>query len=269
MSRTAQEGEAMFGLGSKGAKTPDASLVASRARLLTSRVVHAMAWPPPEMLPGIMEQWSAADCDTFTDKYDAAARALRASLESSGAWADASPDEKAFFSARLTERTQQQCVDSSWAVESIACCAWALNLIPVLPAYDSEAEHTVMKLLPPAGTALSLRSKEELEHARSIAELWHWRSRTRWLMESGQPVSLPNDATLDQVVRLTARAAAAQGDIPEPCDEDFPALGKAYRDLSAEEYSGVTSIAAERHKALNWICGMAPKNRWDETPTDT
>jgi hypothetical protein len=221
------------------------------------------------MLPGIMEQWSAADRDDFTRKYDEAGRALRASLESSGAWADASPDEKAFFGARLTERTQQQCVDSSWAVESIACCVWALNLISALPAYDTEAEHSIMKLLPPAGEAVSLRSKEELERARSIAELWHWRSRTRWLMESGQPVSLPNNLTLDQIVRMTARSAADNGDIPQPCDDDFPALGKAYRDLSPEEYSGVTSIAAERHKALNWICGMAPKNRWDDTPTDT
>jgi len=25
----------------------------------------------------------------------------------------------------------------------------------------------------------------------------------------------------------------------------------------------------ERHKALNWLCGFAPGNRWDETPTDT
>lgn len=30
-----------------------------------------------------------------------------------------------------------------------------------------------------------------------------------------------------------------------------------------------TSIIMERHFALNWLCGMAPGNRWDETPTDT
>ena len=260
----------MFGLRSKGAKAPDARLVEARARLLTARVVHAMAWPPPDMLPAIMAQWSAAERDEIIQKYDAASRAMRTSLESSGAWADASPDEKAFFSARITERTQQQLIDSSWAVEAIACCLWALNLIPALPAYDTEAGHDVMKLLPlPEVAPPSLRSKEELEHAQSIAELWHWRSRTRWLMESGRSVPLSNGMTLDQIVRLTARTAAGQGDIPEPRDEDFPALGKAYRDLSPEEYSGVTSIAAERHKALNWICGMAPKNRWDETPTDT
>ena len=49
----------------------------------------------------------------------------------------------------------------------------------------------------------------------------------------------------------------------------FLAFGKAYRDLGPEEYAIATSIARERHFALNWLCGHAPGNRWDETPTDT
>ena len=45
--------------------------------------------------------------------------------------------------------------------------------------------------------------------------------------------------------------------------------GKAYCDLSAEEWANVTSISTERHFALNWVSGLAPQNRWDETPTAT
>jgi len=45
--------------------------------------------------------------------------------------------------------------------------------------------------------------------------------------------------------------------------------GKAYRDLSAHEWHEVGSIAVQRHFTLNWLCGYAPENRWDETPTDT
>lgn len=52
-------------------------------------------------------------------------------------------------------------------------------------------------------------------------------------------------------------------------DGDFPAFGRAYSSISPEEWSIATSIAMERHKALNWLCGFAPGNRWDETPTDT
>jgi hypothetical protein len=42
------------------------------------------------------------------------------------------------------------------------------------------------------------------------------------------------------------------GDIPTPIGDDFPAFGKAYRDLTNEEYSQATSIAVEGHGAL-WL----------------
>ena len=51
--------------------------------------------------------------------------------------------------------------------------------------------------------------------------------------------------------------------------DDFPAKGKAYRDLTADEWSEVRSVCAERHYALNWLCGYAPGNDWDHTPTET
>ena len=117
-----------------------------------------------------------------------------------------------------------------------------------------------------------LRPPEELEAARSIAEMWHWRSRTRQLLEEGRPFppmpGLPF-TSWDSVVRFTAPRAAERGSIPTPIDEDFPAFGRAYRDLTADEWSQAHSIALERHRALNWLCGRAPGNRWDETPTDT
>jgi hypothetical protein len=37
--------------------------------------------------------------------------------------------------------------------------------------------------------------------------------------------------------------------------------------LSDDEYSYCRSLAVERHKALNWLCGYA--ERWDKVPTDT
>jgi hypothetical protein len=66
-----------------------------------------------------------------------------------------------------------------------------------------------------------------------------------------------------------APRAAAGGHIPAPIDEDFPAFGRAYRDLSPEQWSLANSIAVERHFALNWLCGHARGNRWSATPTDT
>jgi hypothetical protein len=52
-------------------------------------------------------------------------------------------------------------------------------------------------------------------------------------------------------------------------DEAFPANGEAYRDLDDAQARALASIALERHTALNRLCGRAPGNRWDETPTDT
>jgi hypothetical protein len=258
-----------FGRGQNKGK-PDAAMVAGRARILGLRMVHAMAWPPPDLLEGIMAGWPDADRKKFTADYAAKAKELRSGLESAGAWAQASPKERAFFTAGLMDRTQQQLIDSSWGIESVGCCLWALGKLEALPPYDTEVAPGVASLMPEPGEKLSLRAEAELEKARSAAELWHWRSRTRQLVESGfEFPPLPDGMTMDDVIRMASETAHGQGDAGEPIKGDFPILGKAYRDLTAEEYSLATSIASERHKALNWICGLAPGNDWDRTPTDT
>jgi hypothetical protein len=72
----------------------------------------------------------------------------------------------------------------------------------------------------------------------------------------------------DDIVRFTAKKLDEEGRM-RAIDEDFPAKGKASRELSDDEWSEVRSITMERHIALNWLCGYAPNNEWDETPTDT
>ena len=51
--------------------------------------------------------------------------------------------------------------------------------------------------------------------------------------------------------------------------EDFPARGQAYRNLSVADLDDLTSLAFERHRALNWLCGLAPANDRDQTPSAT
>ena len=74
--------------------------------------------------------------------------------------------------------------------------------------------------------------------------------------------------SLGDIVRMAAQNAAADG-LFEAIDGDFPAFGRPYAQLTADEWFQVTSIAMERHRALNWLCGYAPGNKWEETPTDT
>jgi hypothetical protein len=120
-----------------------------------------------------------------------------------------------------------------------------------------------------------LRSEREIDHAREIAELWHWRSRTEELIRDGR--SLPSDENLTKqgirsyhdIVRLAANSAHQRNDIHLVIGGDFGVKGKAYAQLTPEEWSEVRSISLERHRALNWLCGYGPNNDWDSTPTDT
>ena len=105
---------------------------------------------------------------------------------------------------------------------------------------------------------------------QSRAKLWHWRSRTRQLEEEGTP--LPEQLPVksyEEIVRITVDAASEEGSLEAVRDGDFKAMGKAFRYLSADEWSSVQSIIMERHRALNWLCGYAPDNRWDDVPTHT
>jgi hypothetical protein len=156
---------------------------------------------------------------------------------------------------------------------------WALGLTTDLPAYDVKATDRILRDFPAAelGSHIrkaALRPRGDVERQRNIAECWHWRSRTRQLVEDGRPfktspqLGAAGFASYDD----TVRAAAAQLAIDEGLnliDGDFPAMGKAYRDIDHHQWTDIRSITTERHFALNWLCGRAPSNRWDDTPTDT
>ena len=57
------------------------------------------------------------------------------------------------------------------------------------------------------------------------------------------------------------------GFLPLPLRGDFPAFGTGYRDLQPDQHAEALSIAYERHRAFNWLCGLGKS--WRETPTDT
>ncbi|MGO9599486.1 MAG: DUF4272 domain-containing protein, partial [Isosphaeraceae bacterium] len=192
-----------------------------------------MAWPPPDLTPTILDGWSDDDRDRFIQKFDQVSRSMRDSLESSGLWADTSPQERAFFETRLLDRTMQQFLSAAWSMEALACCLWAIGLLPEIPPYD--AQSSVLDRVP-KGDVSELgesRSAAEIERARSVAELWHWRSRTRQLQDQGHTMPpLPDGHTIDDIIRLAAEKAADAGDIAASCGGDLPAYGKPYRELS-------------------------------------
>lgn len=170
---------------------------------------------------------------------------------------------------------------ATWRIESLAVLLWALKLVDNIPNYDALAATSVSSVLKidkfqESRSTAVLQSVSELESARELAELWHWRCRTRQLIEKGEkfPEELAAKSqfkSFDDIVRFTVKGAKETGTAEKLCvvDEDFGVRGKAVRDLSAKEFADVSSLAYERHFALNWLCGRAPENNWDDTPTDT
>jgi hypothetical protein len=259
---------------------PDSQEVAARALVLRTVAVHALATPPSHVLEPIMSGWSWLDRQKFRWESRRLARQHWNPMKQAGLWDRLSPRELALAETTAVTMDQMQHVNASWRIEALLVLLWALRHVDSLPSYDTQVDHEILKTFAPASLRVyvetaQLRPALEIETKRDEAELWHWRSRTRELHERGTAADLspdiraPGIETFDDIARMTARAIAEKGEGPEIVDEDLAVSGKAYRDLTPEAWATVRSITVERHFALNWLCGHAPDNDWDETPTDT
>lgn len=168
--------------------------------------------------------------------------------------------------------TQQEIINASWRVETLGVILWSLSIFGDLQPYDHI--FNLDEVLPPLCMLrpieefmrhARLRSFDRIAEARDLAELWHWRARTTRIQRGG--VEPPFGMTFPEIIKMAAEKAHEDGAIPSPIGDDFPAFGKPYAELREAEYKVATSIAVERHYALNWLCGYSED--WDATPTDT
>jgi len=258
----------------KKAIPPRPGDVMKRVVVLKFLVVKARATPPPEYLAEIMKKWSEQERGEFIRDFQNLYGRVE-QLRRIGLWGEMEQRERDFMQSAPTAATQQSLLDITWLAESAVCLLWALGYVAELPPYDQEADPKEMKALPQQTLKLlvenaTLLPADGIMKQRNLAELWHWRSRTRQLQESGKtPDELPKGWTIDQIIQTVATKAAENGSFPALIGNDFPALGKPYRELTPDEFSRLTSIAMERHRAFNWLCGYAPGNNWAETPTET
>jgi len=259
---------------------PTSEDAARRLIILKQLVATALVAPPREMLRQMTAGWSDDERKQFRRKAEEQRGQFCQGLREAGLWRHLSPREKALAQSTLITMTEQQQADASWRVEAAQTLMWALGLLPELPPYDSAADHDLLKHVPSGDAAAFLQSARlldpvEIDRARDVAEFWHWRSRTRELVERGESLAADKKMkaagfhTFDDIVRFSAKNGEQEGTIPPCIDDDFPAKGKAYRDLGEDDWSEVRSITIERHHTLNWLCGYAPGSKWDETPTDT
>src|SRR5262249_773412 len=137
-------------------------------------------------------------------------------LHQAALWQYVSPGERELAEATIVTMTHRQQVNASWRIEAAQTLMWALDLVPDLPAYDAAANIALLKRIPCKDMPLfvssaRLRKELQIDRARDDAEVWHWRSRTRQLIEEGRqfPATEKSKArgisSYDDIVRFTAR----------------------------------------------------------------
>jgi hypothetical protein len=242
-------------------------------------VAHSVS-TPTNVLGELFAKWSEAERSKFDESCRQGAEANVEVLHKLGLWKQVSPKERDFLTSYGSRMDQYAQKAAGWRMECAGMIMWALQLIDQWPKIDEEMPVGLLKDVPVHRVGWftkhpPLRPSDEVSTKRNLIELWHWRVRTRQLIEMGHPFEPDENMrkaglnTFDDIVRFSAKSAHADGILPEVLDEDFVFLGKPFRGLSEEEYQVATSIIMERHYGLNWLCGAAPRNRWDETPTDT
>jgi hypothetical protein len=177
--------------------------------------------------------------------------------------------EQALLARDLGTWVEEEILGAGRRSEALGTILWALGQVAAIPPYDREFEDTdqCIQWLEPAPEVLArmrLRPAAEIARAREVAELWHWRACTAQFQR--EQWRLAKRRNLAAIIREAARRAHASG-APRPIEDDFPAFGKPYVKLDGAERHFAQSIAAERHFALNWLCGYSED--WDGTPTDT
>lgn len=254
---------------------PDALAVLRRFIALKNLFVKALAVPPRGELVHLMAQWPPAEREQFEAQLLQAFRKQSEKLRELGVWEEMNDDEREFMFALPLDIAAQTIIDNMWLAESAICLLWSIGYVDQLPPYDRQSDPELTNRLPRESmkeleSKVTLRPAKDIQRQRDIAELWHWRARTRSLQKDGGLPAHPRPSeSIADILRVTAKKAAAGGLFPSPIEDDFPAFGKAYRNLSEQEYFLATSIAIERHRAFNWLCGYAPGNAWAQTPIDT
>jgi hypothetical protein len=254
---------------------PSSQDVSKRLLILKYVVVQALALPPQDLLNDLFSQWSKDEQREFTNGFAERAKQIVSSLKSYKLWSLMTKEEQEFIQAIPPKVKFQQHLNAMWRLESATVLMWALGLITDFPSFDNQSDPEILKQIPHEDISKFINNARllpdnEIERKRSLAELWHWRSRTRQLAEEKRvpPPSLGFES-FEQIVQQVANEAYKQGDLSEIIGDDFSAKGKPYRDISDDEWSEVRSITMERHHALNWLYGYAKGNQWDKTPTDT
>ena len=205
-----------------------------------------------------------------------------ADLRKYGLWSYATNSERELLETPPLELGLESAQDAFYSSNAQAVFAWCLGMIDGLPPFDTAitdedapyseelVDHTPFPhQFEYVADNCKRRLEQQIEWGRTEAELWHWRSRTLEFQRSKPVARSPKrSAFFQERIQQATKSCVADG-MFVAIDGDFPAFGKPYSHLDDDEWRKIRTITEQRHKALNWVCGLAPENNYDETPTDT
>lgn len=226
---------------------PDATRVLARARVLAA-IGHR----------GLIEQ------DPERARARAVLERIRAWIAGEGLEAELEDDERARLGADAGALGPQATIDCAWRFEGAAVLSWALSLAP-LPPHDRVADVAALSAalaigrpLPDALRAPRLRGGRQLDRMREQLFAIHWRLVEQRLR--------PGSIDLATFAR-TAWFGPLEIDPATLVGGDLGLGGAPIARAPADAIARASSIARERHQAINWLSGDDPL--YSEVGTDT
>lgn len=200
---------------------------------------------------------AAASDDPEGDRFDLAAWLTEEGLETA-----ILPAERALLNRRLGHLPEDVAQEASWQIEAAGALAWSLEFLDEPPPYDQPLDPAaLLTVLPspwdktrPFRENAELLPEEVIAMERERAELWFWRATVE---ESRVAAKGRELAELNAAIKEVAAEAAAAAFIGDPIDNDFAVNGRAYRVLDAPTLDTLATVATERLRALNWLCGLS------------
>ncbi len=262
---------------------PDAPAVAKRALVL--RVVGDIANFPRPKSPQTAEG------------FETRRERMKRWLQREELWSSASENERIFLSTPVVAKPVRESIDAKGTNEELLVMLWALGKVPRFPRYDSPAV-SIVRLsiaLPEIGEPTEdfverakAPSPRDIERAHEEAYMWAWRASVREkfitrdfpkgrnldemaaeLKKNARQENYPlgpirdGESFLRELIRFSAHFAKARGLLQVTTNEDFPALGKSYAELSESEFQSLRRMAVHRLHALNWLMGFSKS--WDSS----
>ena len=188
-----------------------------------------------------------------------------------------SPKERMMMAKQAGDFTHRDRLDGWWRREALMVLEWSLRIIEPMPPADTRVPMEdvlesawLLRNTSSFRRAAKLRSAEEISDQREIAESWLWRTRRTPRQRSPGEGFVKTEKSME-ALRASADHAAATGETRgffKRINGDFPAFGKAFRDLSDDELNHITSISMERLHGLNWLCAIDGLD-WDDVEKNT